>query len=90
MTIETKVLSQRDGDRSLRRIRGLLEEGCSYAEIVQILNEEKYLTLRLKSWTTVSLRQVIYKLRHSVSSFYGLSARRAGLLIKPLPEGVPA
>lgn len=86
MTIETKVLSQKDGDRSLRRIRGLLEEGCSYAEIVETLRIEGYKTLRLKDWTTVSLRQVIFKLRHQLKSFYGLSARRAGLVIDQLPE----
>lgn len=88
MTIDTKVLSQRAGDRSLKRIQSLLEAepGISQAEVVEILNEEGYLTLRLKKWTTVSLRQVIFKLRHQLKSFYGLSARRAGLVIDQLPE----
>ena len=90
--VDTKVLSQQDGDRSIKRIKQLLAEECGYAEIVETLRMEGYKTLRLKDWTIVSLKQTIWKLRHHVKTFYGLSARRAGLLIKPLlsPEGVAA
>lgn len=90
MAIDTKVLSQRDGDRSLKRIKELLAANMSQAEIVQTLNEENYRTLRLKTWTALNLRQVIWKLRHDLRTWYGLAARRAGLIIKPLPEEIPA
>lgn len=86
MAIETKVLSQKDGDRSVKRIKELLAQGISQAEIVETLNAENYLTLRLKKWTSLNLRQVIFKLRHDLRTWYGLSARRANLFISPLPE----
>lgn len=85
--LDTTVLSQRDGDRSVRRIKELLQQGCSYAEICETLNFEGYKTLRLKEWSSVSIRQLIYKLRHQLNTWYGLSARRAGLAIKALPVG---
>lgn len=90
MTIETKVLSQRDGDRSVKRIKQLMAEGISYNEMAEILNDEGYFTLRLKNWTSLSIRQLVFKLKHDIRSWYGLSARRAGLIIKKLPEAVLA
>lgn len=87
MTIKTNVLSQRSGDKSIKRLKSLLAEGLSQNEIVEILNEEGYLTLRLKAWTRLNLRQVIYKLRHDLRTWYGLAANRAGLVIGRLPEG---
>lgn len=76
---------QKAADRSVRRIKQLLTIGeMSQAEMVEILNDEGYLTLRLKPWTAVNLRQVIWKIRHQDRSWYLLSQRRAGLVIEPL------
>lgn len=88
--VDTKVLSQKDGDRSVKRIRQLMAENISYNEMAEILTEEGYKTLRLKDWTSLSIRQLVFKLKHDIRSWYGLSARRAGLIIKKLPEAVLA
>lgn len=82
-TIKSTPLSQAASDRSIKRIKALLVEGISQNEMVEILNSEGYLTIRLKPWNTTNLRQVIFRIRHKLRSWYGLSARRAALV---LPE----
>lgn len=77
----TKTQDQAASDKSIRRIKQLLMEGMSYQEMADVLNEEGYLTIRLLPWTALNLRQVVFKLKHEASSWYGLSARRANLKI---------
>lgn len=88
MTATTKrpvIQDQSAADRSIRRIKQLMLEGeMTQAEMVNTLNEEGYLTIRLKPWTNSNIRQVIWKLRHQEKSWYGLSSRRAGLVIEVL------
>jgi hypothetical protein len=69
--------NQRDADRSIARIRQLVEIGYTYEAIAEILNDENYRTLRGKPWTALNVRQVIFKLRANSASWYALSARRA-------------
>lgn len=80
----SKELNQAASDRSIKRIKQLLAEGVSYAEMVSTLNTENYTTIKNMPWTSLNLRQVVFKLRHAEKSWYGLSARRAGLTISPL------
>lgn len=80
-TTSTRPLSQADSDRSIRRIKQLLVESMSYQEMAELLNREGYKTIRLLAWTPLNLRQVIFKIRHQEKSWYGLSARRADLVI---------
>lgn len=75
--------SQKDSDRSIRRIKELLEEDLTYPEMVDKLNAEGFRTIRLLEWTALNLRQVIHRLRHKSASWYALSARRASLKVAP-------
>jgi hypothetical protein len=74
-----KELNQAASDRSIKRIKQLLEEEMSYAEMAATLNAENYTTIKNLPWTALNLRQVVFVLRHKEKSWYGLSARRAGL-----------
>lgn len=71
--------SQRDADRSIRRIKEMIAQGISQAEIVETLNSEGYRTIRLRPWNVNNLRQVLFKIRHELKSWYGLSGTRCGL-----------
>lgn len=77
-----KVHSQTDADRSIRRIKSLIAEGCSYREMTEILEQEGYRTLTGKSWTANNLRILVYRLRHQWKSFYALSQQRANLTLE--------
>lgn len=81
---DEKSLNFVESDKSLWRIRTLLEDCLTYREICQILNDEKYLTITGKPWQVTNLKILIYKLRHKVSSFYARSQKKAGLVIEPL------
>lgn len=72
--------NQRDADRSIDRIRQLVDEGYTYEAVAEILNAENYKTLRGKPWTALNIRQVMFKLRSKASSWYALSARRANFI----------
>lgn len=78
----TKELNQAASDRSIKRIKSLLLEGMSYAEMAATLNDENYTTIKEQPWTVLNLRQVVWKLRNEQKTWYGLSARRAGLTIE--------
>ena len=75
----TKELDQQASDRSIKRIKSLLLEGMSYLEMAATLNQEGYETIKNLPWTALNLRQVVFKLRHEERTWYGLSAKRAGL-----------
>lgn len=77
----TKELDQQASDRSIKRIKSLLLEGMSYLEMAATLNQEGYETIKNLPWTALNLRQVVFKLRHEERTWYGLSAKRAGLTI---------
>jgi hypothetical protein len=77
----TKPLDQAASDRSIRRIKQLMTEDMSYQEMADVLNQEGYRTIRLLSWTALNIRQVVFKIRHNESSWYGLSAKRANLVV---------
>ena len=74
-----KTHDQRAADRSIRRIKEMMAQGMSQDEMVKILNEEGYKTLRLRQWNTNNLRQILFRIRHSLKSWYGLSSSRCGL-----------
>lgn len=80
-TKPTKTLNQAAADRSIRRIKQLLDEGMSQAEMCETLNREGYKTIRNLPWNALNLRQIIWKIRHQERSWYGLSAKRAGLAL---------
>lgn len=80
-TMKSKPLSQAASDRSIKRIKELLQDGMLQAEIVETLNSEGYKTIRLQLWNVNNLRQVIFKIRHAVKSWYCLSSRRAQLVL---------
>lgn len=71
--------SQKDADRSIKRIKEMLSQGMSQAEMVETLNEEGYRTIRLCKWNVNNLRQVLFKIRHELKSWYGLARQRCGL-----------
>ena len=77
----SKTHSQAASDRSIRRIKELLETGMSQTEMVETLNLEGFTTLRLQAWNVNNLRQVIFRIRHSLRSWYCLSSRRANLVL---------
>lgn len=81
MTYKKKEVphSQKDADRSIRRIKELMQMGVSQAEMVEILRDEGYRTIRLKEWTLTNLKQCLWKLRWDLKSWYGLAADRCGL-----------
>lgn len=80
-TQRTKPLDQAASDRSIRRIKQLMTEDMSYQEMANTLNREGYKTIRLLPWTALNIRQVVFKIRHKESSWYGLSAKRANLVV---------
>lgn len=79
--METKQINQVAADKAVRRIKTLLAEGCTRREICDTLNSEGYLTIKGKPWTVTNLTVMLYRLRHEWASFYGLSQRRAGLVL---------
>lgn len=82
MTSKTnKTLDQRASDRSIRRIKELVEQEMTQAEIVEILNNEGFTTIRRQVWTLTNLRQVLHRLRHQAKSWYALSSRRANFTV---------
>ena len=82
MSSKNKIHNQREADRSIRRIKELLEEGLSQNEIVATLNNEGFRTIREQLWSIVNLKQVLFRLRHSQKSWYALSQKRAGLQVQ--------
>lgn len=81
---EENSLNMVEADRSLWRIKGLLEDGLTYREICQVLNDEKILTIKGRPWSPQNLKILIFRLRHKASSFYARSQRKAGLVIEPV------
>jgi hypothetical protein len=81
---DQKTLDQAQADRAIRRIKSLVEEGCRYAEICQILREEGYRTIKGQEWTVNNLRVLIFRLRHKARSFYAISQKRTGFVIDPI------
>lgn len=81
---DEKSLNMVEADRSLWRIRMLLEDGLTYKQICQVLNDEKILTIKGRPWSPQNLKILIFRLRHKASSFYARSQRKAGLVIEPL------
>lgn len=75
------TLDQKASDRSIRRIKELLEQDYTQNEIVDTLNREGFLTIRRKEWTITNLRQVLFRIRHELKSWYGLSSRRANFKV---------
>jgi len=71
--------SQKDADRSVRRIKEMIMQGLSQTEMVETLNSEGYRTIRLRAWNVNNLRQVLFKIRHELKSWYGLASSRCGL-----------
>lgn len=71
--------NQEAADRSIRRIKSLLQEDLTQTEMVLTLNREGYRTIRGKPWTLQNLRVVLHRLRHEQKSWYGLSQARAKL-----------
>ena len=82
MTQELKTLDQSAADKAIRRIKTLLAEGCTYKEIIDTLNAEGYKTIKGKQWQVTNLKVLLFRLRHKWASFYGLSQRRAGLVLE--------
>lgn len=81
---DEKSLNFVEADRSLLLIRILLDEGHTYKQICQILNDTGVLTITGRPWQVTNLKILIFKLRHKVSSFYARSQKKAGLVIEPL------
>lgn len=78
------TLDQAASDRSIRRIKQLLAEEMSQIEMVETLNTEGYRTIRRQLWTVTNLKQVLFRLRHEMKTWYGLSAKRANLAMETL------
>lgn len=76
--------SQAASDRSIKRIKELMETGMSQSEMIEVLNSENHKTIRLHDWNLNNLRQVIFRIRHSLKSWYCLSSRRANLVLLPV------
>ena len=68
---------QHQADRSLVRIRQLVNDGYTYEAMAKVLSAEGYLTIQGKPWTAVNLRQLMFKLRAKSPSWYAVSARVA-------------
>lgn len=77
----TNTLDQKASDRSIRRIKELMEQEITQVEMVEILNNEGFTTIRRLPWTIENLRQVLYRLRHKAKTWYGLSSKRAGFTV---------
>lgn len=80
----SKNNSQSDADRSIRRIKSLLLENLTQAEMVETLNQEGYRTIRGARWTVINLRVVLFRMRHDLATWYGLSRKRANLSLAAL------
>ena len=78
--------NQEWADKSVLRIKQLMNEGLTYQAMADVLNEEGLRTIRGRDWTAVNIRQVIYALRIEKNSWYGLAASRARFV----PESVAA
>lgn len=78
--MDNKPLLQHEADRSVRRIKSILLEtpDISYAEMAEILTMEGYVSIKGLPFTTVNLRQIIFKLRRDLKTYYGISSRRCG------------
>lgn len=81
---EESSLNMVEADRSLWRIKILLEQGLTYREICQVLNDEDIRTIKNRSWTPQNLKVLIFRLRHAARSFYARSQRKVGLVIEPV------
>lgn len=81
MKQKVQQLNQAESDRSIKRIKQLLDTDLTYREMADKLNAEGFKTIRLAQWTELNIRQVIWKLRHQARSWYGLSANRAALVV---------
>lgn len=79
MNHDDKTHDQRAADRSVRRIKELMQQGLSQGEMVETLNAEGYQTIRLRPWTVTNLRQILWRIRHELKSWYALSSSRCGL-----------
>lgn len=79
MNNNDKTHSQQAADRSVRRIKELMQQGLSQSEMVEILNQEGYQTIRLRPWSVTNLKQILWRIRHELRSWYGLSSSRCGL-----------
>lgn len=82
--MKVKQHNQAAADSSIKRIKSLLGEGISQAEMVETLNRENYKTLRGASWTVQNLRVVLHRMRHELATWYGLSRKRANLSLEAL------
>ena len=82
MNHDPKTLNQTAADKALRRVKTLLAEGCTQKEICDTLNAEQYTTIKGKPWTVTNLKVLLFRLRHKWASFYGVSQRRAGLVLE--------
>jgi hypothetical protein len=76
----TKALNQADADRAIQRIKSLVQEGCRYSEICEVLRSEGYKTIKGQDWTENNLRVLMFRLRHKARSFYAISQRRTGFV----------
>lgn len=85
--MKSKNLVQSEADKSVKRIKSLLleEPGLSYIELAEILNSEGYRTIRQLTWNANNLRQVVFRLRNELNSWYGLAATRARFEPAPIP-----
>ena len=88
--ISEASLNMVEADRSLWRIKNLLDEGYTYREICQTLNDDGILTIKGKAWSPQNLKILIFRLRHKASSYYARSQKKAGLVILPLTTGETA
>ena len=81
---EEASLNQLEADRALWRIKTLVEQGLTYKQICQVLNDEGVLTIKNKAWTPQNLKILIYRLRHKARSFYAISQKRCGFEVEAL------
>ena len=71
-------------DRSLVRIRQLVDDGYTYGAMALVLGQEGYQTIQGKPWTAVNLRQLVFRLRARASTWYAQSAQWARFVPHPL------
>ena len=84
--MKVKNLVQSEADRAIKRLKSLLAEepGLSYVELAEILNSEGYKTIRQLPWNANNLRQVVFRLRNELNSWYHVSCRRCGFSPTPV------
>jgi IS30 family transposase len=75
-------LNQEEADRAIERIKSLTEEGCSHREICSVLGREGFKTIKGREWSVNNLRVCMHRLRYRRRTWYALSQRRAGLVVK--------